>query len=70
MKTTIEKLVKLSNSLVNHVSRGNSMGSFRSIDLIHSYNDLKQKALTENLWEEYCNISGFSSSHDAYDFFA
>ena len=70
MKTTIEKLEKARRSLVNYVARGGRNTCQRGYDLIDRYSDLRDDAMKEGVWKEYCERYDYSIFHDAYDFFA
>lgn len=70
MKTTIEKLEKTRKSLSNYVARGGRNTSQRGYDLIDRYNDLRDMAIRDGLWKDYCDEHNFSIFHDAIDFFA
>jgi hypothetical protein len=70
MKTTLEKLEKARNSLSNFVYRGGTCRAYASYGLIDRYDDLRAKAINENVWSNYCEKTGFAIDHTATDFFA
>lgn len=70
MKTTIEKLEKARNSLCNFARRGGTNRAYASYGLIDRYDDLRAKAISENVWSKYCGKFGSAIDHTATDFFA
>ena len=69
MKTQLDRLMKCSQSLKNHVSRGNTVNGARSQELIDKYEELRQE-VDQDVWQEFCRIKRYSVYHDAYDCFA
>lgn len=70
MKTTLEKLEKARKSLSNFALRGGTNRAYASYGLIDRYDDLRAKAISENVWSNYCEKTGFAIDHTATDFFA
>jgi len=69
--TTIEKLKKTRTTIVNHIRRGNCLNeNFKSWELVYRYDDLKEIAKQEGVWDIYCIGRGSSPSHEGYDLFA
>lgn len=70
MQTTLQKLHKTAKTLSNHIARGNRLNNRRSFVLVDRFNDLKDKARDEDVWEVFCSETGSCPTHDAYDYFA
>ena len=69
--TTIQKLEKTRATIGNHIRRGNGLNeNYRSWELVDRYDDLKEIAKQEDVWNIYCIGRGSDPSHEGYDLFA
>lgn len=70
MKTTEQKLDKTTNTISNHMQRGNNLtNNSRSVDLYDRYNDLMELAKEQGVWDKYCDTRHYSREHTAGDCF-
>ena len=74
MKTRIEKIAKLNNSICNGIARGEKLNCLAQLRRVDKYAALKAECFstTEGTaeWVAYCEGLDFSPRHTAYDFFA
>lgn len=68
-QTTLKQLHKCAKSLSNQVYRNgkyNGMGNARTANLVYKFEELRENASNE-VWEQFCNETGASLEHDAWD---
>jgi flagellar motility protein MotE (MotC chaperone) len=71
-QSTLQKLQKTKNSLSAYVGRNGRihLKAQRGFKLVDRYTELKEKAIAEGVWAQFCTENGFSEEHTAYDYFA
>ena len=68
--STKEKLTKTSKSILNFVRTGGTYHSMRGTELLFRYNNLRDLAIEEGVWREWCDENNFAYGHDGYDCWA
>lgn len=70
VETVVQKLEKCYKSIQAHISRGGTARSIRGENLAIRYDALRDDAIAQDAWADYCRAHELEFGHTAFDCFA